>query len=195
MHRLAHLGKKGSTALLRLSITTVVFLFISAHYTPRSEAQANPDGASTELLSDNLDGFYIALAPVAFAVRAENDWDGGFGGEVLLVRIRERSMLTAAGLGIGASRYAREPDRGLGRGTGRLWADLQIASRLPTGTPAGLSVGVATEVDPVIPARWGAQATLWAFVGVIPFVRVGVVQKNGTYIDFGIKVALPVMRI
>ena len=158
-------------------------------------AQSGPEASPEELSPGGLDGFYVALGPVGSVTRSAGAWDGNFGAEAGLVRIREGSALEALGLSVGAGRYAREPERGLGRGTGRVWAELEVGISMPGGLIGGLGGGVVAEVDPVIPARWGAQGTIWVFAGVIPYVRVGRVEKNGTYIDFGIKVALPVLRI
>ncbi len=160
------------------------------------EPETSPvENAERALETDDLDGFYITLGPVMNAVRASGVWDASFGGEALLMRVRERAALSAAGIGLGAARYARAGDRGVDRGSGRVWADFHLATRPLGGPVVGIGIGAAADIDPVIAPRWGAQLTIWAFVGVIPFVRIGTIQKNGAYIDFGIKVALPAVRI
>ncbi|MCG8420256.1 MAG: hypothetical protein MJE77_20180 [Proteobacteria bacterium] len=152
--------------------------------------------ASAEVDSGDLDGFYIALGPVASAVCEGGAWDGGFGGEISLVRVRERGLLTALGVGLGAVRFARAArDDTLGGGIGRAWADVQLGISCWPGPACGIGAGLAAEIDSITPPRWGAQATFWIFMGVIPFIRIGTVQKDGAYIDFGIKVALPAVRI
>lgn len=145
-------------------------------------------GSDVTATSASLDGIYVALGPVASAVYRAGDWDGGFGGELSLWRVRERAPLAAIGLGLGALRLAEG-------GSGRLWGDLQVATARPLGCVVGLGVGPVVEVDQTIPPRWGAQGTLWIFAGAIPYVRLGMAQKNGLYLDFGIKVALPALRI
>ena len=164
---------------------------------PGASESARPAAQAAEdpLETDSLDGFYLTIGPVMNAVRATGSWDASFGGEALLMRVREGSRLTAAGVGLGAARYARAADRGLDRGSGRIWADFHLATRPLGGPVVGIGIGAAAEVDPVIAPRWGAQLTVWVFAGVIPFLRIGTVQKNGAYIDFGIKVALPAVRI
>jgi hypothetical protein len=136
----------------------------------------------------DLDGVYLSLGPTGGAVHTQEGWDSSFGGEISLVRVRERDALGALGLGLGGIRFTAT-DRG------RLWADVQLGSRRPLGLGAGLSAGVTTEIDAVIPPRWGAQATLWMFLGVIPYVRVGTVQQSGLFVDLGVKIALPVFRL
>jgi hypothetical protein len=136
----------------------------------------------------DLDGIYLALGPAGGAVYTRSSWDSGFGGEISLVRVREQEFLGALGLGIGGIRFATE-DRG------RIWADVQLGSRRPLGLGAGLNAGVTAELDAVIPPRWGAQATLWVFLGVLPYVRVGTIQQSGLFVDLGVKIALPVLRL
>ena len=174
---------------------TAICLLISVILVQDLHAQPAPEYTGERPFSADLDGLYLALGPVASAIRAGDAWDGSFGGELLLVRVRERSAVTGLGWAVGASRHARGPDRGLGRGTGRVWTDLLIGTRSIGGLVTGLGAGLVAEVDPVDAPRWGGQASVWLFAGVIPFIRLGAVQKNGTYIDFGIKVALPAVRI
>lgn len=173
------------------------YLIIVISMSLARNASADPEQTPVQgtVATDDLDGLYLALGPVASVMHSGSAYDGSFGGEISLVRVRERAIVRATGLNIGAVRYAQVGARGLGRGYGRMWADLEGAVGRPRGLVAGLALGITAEVDPIEEPRWGAQATIWTFVGVIPFVRVGSVQKNGTYIDFGIKVALPVLRI
>lgn len=134
-----------------------------------------------------LDGQYLLLGPVASVVRSSGSWDSGFGGALSLVRVRERMPVAAVGIGVGGFRLARG-DRGL------LWADFQVGSRRPAGLLMGLTAGVSAEVGEVISTRWGGHAGIWMFVGVVPYARIGVIRKSGTYVDFGIRLALPTYR-
>lgn len=170
------------------------FLF-SLSSVENAEVQAEPVPASDGFHADGLDGFHVAVGPLGAVTRASGEWDGNFGVGAQVMRIREESIVTSLGVGAGASRYARADDAGLGRGSGRVWLESSAGFRLPGGLVMGLGAGVVAEVDAIRPARWGAQGTVWVFAGVIPYVRVGSVEKNGAYIDFGIKVALPVLRI
>lgn len=151
-----------------------------------SSAAADP--APRLRTAADLDGVYFTLGPTGGAVYSRAGWDSGFGGEISVVRLRERELVGALGLGLGGIHFATA-DRG------RVWADLQLGSRRLLGLGAGVSAGASAEIDAVIPPRWGAQATVWVFLGVIPYVRLGAVQKSGVYVDLGVKIALPVFRL
>jgi hypothetical protein len=137
--------------------------------------------------SANLDGVYLAVGPVGSAVHTETSWDAAFGGELTLARITERRPIAALALSLGGHRYSE-------RDTGRLWLEGMAATRWLRGTPIGLAGGPTLEVDRVIPARLGAQATLWAYVGVIPYMRVGAVDKSGIFFEMGLRIPLPAFR-
>jgi hypothetical protein len=135
----------------------------------------------------NLDGVYLALGPVASAVRGEDGWDGGFGGEALVVRVREQDALAAIGLGLGGIRFAQI-------NKGRIWADAVAGTEKLFGVGLGVSLGVTAEVGELQAPRWGWQVTAWAFTGVVPYVRVGQVEQSGSFVDAGIKITLPALR-
>lgn len=135
----------------------------------------------------NLDGLYLALGPVASAVHSDDGWDGGFGGELMLVRVREQSPLAGLGIAAGGVRFAEA-------GNGRLWGDALIATKKLFGVGIGVSGGLAVEVGDLQAPRFGWQATLWGFAGVLPYIRVGAVEQSGTFVDAGIKLALPAIR-
>ena len=135
----------------------------------------------------DLDGVYFLLGPVASAVYSSDDWDGGIGGEVLLVRVQERRTIAGYGLGAGAIRLV-EGDKG------RLWADAMVGTKRLFDVGLGLSAGVTAEVGDTQAARLGWQATVWGYAGVIPYLRVGQVRTSGTFVDAGIKIALPAFR-
>jgi hypothetical protein len=146
------------------------------------------DASADELQSTaDLDGVYIALGPVASLVRVESEWDGAFGGELMLVRVTENHPIGALGLAFGGVAFAE-------REGGRLWADALVATNKTFGISTGLSLGPTVEVHEVTPPRWGGQATLWVYAGVIPYVRVGAVADAGTFVDIGIKISLPALR-
>lgn len=146
-----------------------------------------PDGAPAPaaVRVTSLDGTYLALGPAAAFVHADGQWDGGFGGEISLVRVRERERVAALGLAAGALRLAAV-DRG------RVWAELLAGSRL-AGLHAGLAAGATMEIDETRPPRWGGHATVWIFAGVVPYARLGVVEEGGPFAEMGIKIALPVV--
>lgn len=134
----------------------------------------------------DLDGVHLALGPVASLVRTGARWDGGFGGEISLIQVRERAWLSALGVGAGALRLAAE-DRG------RSWLELQVGARV-AGVHAGLGAGASVDFDGVRPPRWGGHCTLWFFAGVIPYARVGVVEEGGSFAELGVRIALPALR-
>jgi hypothetical protein len=135
----------------------------------------------------DLDGLYVVLGPLGHAMRMEGAWDGAFGGELALVHVRQSRTPSALGVALGAESYSA-------REGGRLWADLLAGTRTPLGGAVGLSAGFGAEVHDVVPPRFGIQATLWVFAGVVPFVRVGRFEKTGTFVDVGLKIALPALR-
>lgn len=137
--------------------------------------------------SADLDGIYLAIGPVGSALRTEEAWDAAFGGELTLARITERRPIAVLALSVGGHRYSE-------RDTGRLWIEGMAATRRVLDTPIGLALGPTLEVDRVIPARVGAQATLWAYAGVIPYMRLGAVAKSGAFFEIGLRIPLPAFR-
>lgn len=150
-------------------------------------AATGPAGAEPLRATRDMDGSYVEIGPLGSLVRVAEKWDGGFGGELAVVRLREHAPLSALGLAAGAMRFAHADNY-------RVWADVLVANRPLLGVLVGMSGGAVVELDEVVPPRWGAQGTLWFFAGVVPYVRLGSVQKTGIFIDFGIKVALPAFR-
>lgn len=154
---------------------------------PAADSASPSEGTSPRRLAGDLDGSYLALGPLAGLIYGDPDWNRGFGGELTLVRVRERAPIGAAGIALGGLRYSE------GEG-GRVWLDIYAGTRRIAGAMTGLGAGITAEISPIAHARWGGHASLWVFAGVIPFVRIGVVQKSGLYVDFGVKVALPALR-
>ena len=172
-------------------ILGTLFLCSSSGRSSTARADTPPEpraaAAGAAAARGGLDGSYLLLGPVAGMVRANGSWESGFGGALSLVRVRERRSLAALGLGIGALRLARG-DRGL------LWADFQVGSRRLAGLLMGFTAGVSADVGELISMRLAGHAGVWVFAGVVPYARIGVMQKSGTYVDFGIRVALPTFR-
>lgn len=137
--------------------------------------------------STDLSGTYVAIGPLGSAVHVEGAWSGGFGGELTFARVNERRRLLGLGLSLGALQYTE-------RSGGRIWADLFASTRTVFGVATGVSLGAVVEVDQVRPGRWGGQATLWVYSGVIPYLRVGSVQRGGAFVDVGLKIPLPALR-
>jgi hypothetical protein len=135
----------------------------------------------------DLDGIYITAGPVVAGVHVADEWLSAAGLEVSVVRLRERRIPTLLGVDAGGVSY-------VGRAGGRLWLELETAVREPLPLAVGLSVGPTLEVDPVRPPRLGVEATLWTFVGFIPYVRVGALRETGSFLETGIMIKVPARR-
>lgn len=134
----------------------------------------------------DLDGTYLWLGPIGAASRIENDWDSMFGGDLTIVRVRERRPLAAVGATFGASKWTA-------RDGGRLWLDALAGTRLGSRI-YGLSAGPLVELAELAHPRLGASVGIWGFFAITPFARVGVVDELGAFAEVGIHVALPVYR-
>lgn len=134
----------------------------------------------------DLDGLYLWLGPTGAASHVDGQWDSTFGAQLAVVRVRERSALGAIGGAFGASRWTE-------RGGGRLWLDAVAGTRLG-GRMVGATAGAILELGELNHPRPGGSIGLWAFVGVTPFARVGVVEDLGTFAEIGVHIALPVIR-
>jgi len=135
----------------------------------------------------NLDGLYVTLGPVATANRIEGTWDSAFGLETGAYRVREHHAVAALGLSLGTLWFSE-------RAGGRGWLQVEVATKL-SGLAVGLSAGPNVELSEHEHPRFGGQIMLWTFVGVMPFARVGMTDEAGVYVDFGLRLALPVLRL
>lgn len=138
----------------------------------------------------DLDGEYVFLGPVGGIVQIEGLWDGAFGAQVALVRVRERRVLSAAGLLVSGARYSE-------RDGGRLWFEGVVGTRRIPGlrrTLVGISAGPALELGTVQHPRAGVTGSAWVFAGVIPYVRAGTFDEAGSFVEVGLALALPVGR-
>lgn len=168
-------------------LVSVILLCALAVLERGAHAQAKPSRSDPLPSTADLDGTLFALGPVAAAVYAGEAWDGGFGGEVMLVRIREGRPLAALGIAAGGIRFAEA-------GNGRLWVDVLVGTKKLFGVGLGVSGGLAVEVGDLQRPRFGWQATLWGYAGVLPYVRVGDVEDSGFFMDAGVKITLPAIR-
>ncbi|MDX2088226.1 MAG: hypothetical protein SFX73_10260 [Kofleriaceae bacterium] len=134
----------------------------------------------------DLDGTYLWLGPTAAASHVDNEWDSTFGGHLALLRVRERAALGLVGASIGGSLWTE-------RGGGRVWFDGVIGTRLGSRT-VGATLGPLLELGELNHPRIGGSVGVWAFLGVTPFVRAGVVQELGGFAEIGVHIALPVFR-
>lgn len=134
----------------------------------------------------SLDGLHVWLGPVGAASHVEGAWDSTFGADLSIVRVREGSRLGAIGVTGGASRWTA-------RGGGRIWLDGVAGTRLG-GRLYGASIGPIVELAELAHPRLGGSVGLWAFFGVTPFARVGVIEDLGAFAEVGLHLALPVFR-
>jgi len=134
----------------------------------------------------DLDGTYVWLGPTGAASRIDATWDSTFGGQLAIVRVRERSPLGVIGGAAGASLWTE-------REGGRLWLDAVVGTRVG-GRMLGATVGPVLELSQLSHPRLGASLGVWAFLGVTPFARVGYVDELGGFAEVGIHLALPVLR-
>lgn len=127
------------------------------------------------------------LGPLATVSYTEDVWQGAFGGQLLAVLVRERARLSSLGLLLGGARYTALDG-------GRLWADALVGSRV-AGVHVGLTLGATARADGITPPRLGAQATLWLFAGVVPYLRAGAIERDGAFVELGLQLMLPVFRL
>jgi hypothetical protein len=135
--------------------------------------------------SDDLDGTYLWLGPSGAASHIDAEWDSTVGAGATLIRVRERDLLAVIGGTLGASRWTV-------RGGGRVWLDGLVGTRLLR--MVGVSAGPLLELSELAHPRFGGSFGLWAFVGVTPFVRAGMVSELGGFVEVGVHIALPVFR-
>jgi hypothetical protein len=134
----------------------------------------------------NLDGLYVWLGPVGAAGRLDATWDSTFGADLSIVRVREGSRLGAIGATAGGAQWTE-------RGGRRLWLDAVVGTRLG-GRMVGASIGPLLELPETAHARLGGSVGVWAFFGVTPFARFGVIEKYGGFAEIGLHLSLPVFR-
>lgn len=157
---------------------------VTADPPPRSsEPRVGPSG---ERPSWDLDGQYLWLGPAGAASRVEGAWDTTFGAEATVVRVREGAPLGAIGGSAGASLWTE-------RDGGRIWVDAVAGTRL-AGRMYGATIGPLVELSALAHPRLGGSVGVWAFFGVVPYARVGIVDELGAFAEVGLHIALPVLR-
>jgi hypothetical protein len=71
------------------------------------------------------------------------------------------------------------------------------------GALVGISAGIAAEWEPFVreqgmsnlpTPRLGAVASVWVFAGVVPYVGVGTFAQSGSFVEIGVRLALPAIR-
>ena len=140
----------------------------------------------------DLDGLYFWIGPSGAASWGKGPeqmaatWDSTIGADATVIDIRERESLAALGGSFGGSKWTA-------RGGGRLWLDGLAGTKLG-GAMVGASLGPILELSDVSHPRIGGSVGIWAFFGVTPYARVGVVDGLGTFAEVGLHLALPVLR-
>jgi hypothetical protein len=134
----------------------------------------------------DLDGTYVWLGPTGAASHIDGSWDSTFGAHLAILRVRERSPLGVFGASAGGSLWTE-------RGGGRVWLDGVVGTRLGSRM-VGATLGPILELGELNHPRVGGSVGMWAFLGVTPFVRAGVVQELGGFAEIGVHIALPVLR-
>jgi hypothetical protein len=142
-------------------------------------------GATPAWAAEPLDGTYLTIGPVGAAARVGAAWVSAVGLELSVVNVSERRLPVALGGTVGGVSYA-------GRAGGRFWIEGELALGGPL--PLGLGVGPAVEVDRVRPFRPGGQATIWIFVGIVPYARVGALRDTGLFFEAGAMLKIPARR-
>ncbi len=137
--------------------------------------------------SANLDGNHLWLALWGARTEAAYGYDSCVGGELAITRVREGEALGLVGGTLGGGRYAESDDK-------RLWANAVAGTRRGTGWMLGGSAGAVLELSPTARPKLGATVGVWAFVGVVPFARVGAMEGRGAFLELGVEIALPVLR-
>jgi hypothetical protein len=136
--------------------------------------------------SSDLDGGYLWLGITGAATREDGAWDSTFGGDVAVLRVRERSVLDVVGVGFTGTRMATEA-------RWRLSLDGVAGTRIG-GVLAGVAVGPSLELARLDHPRAGVTATAWVFAGITPFVRMGVLLDGTGFVDVGARLSFPVTR-
>ena len=135
-------------------------------------------------MAGDLDGTYLTAGPVAGALAIQDTWNSAVGAELSLVRLREGQFPALLGVSVGGVVFDSAP--GL-----RSWAEVELGiDRWPV--KFGVSAGLAAQFDRVVPPHFGAQATLWVFAGIVPYVRIGVLEELGSYFEAGLMIKIPV---
>jgi hypothetical protein len=135
----------------------------------------------------NLDGHYIWLGVSGAATRDDGTWDSVFGMELTVLRVRESAVLGVVGVGLAGSRIATDE-------RWRVTLEAVVGTRLAGRTTAGLAIGPTVDLAELAHPEYGISARAWVFVGITPYVRVGVMADGSKYVDLGAQLSLPIAR-
>jgi hypothetical protein len=135
----------------------------------------------------DLDGWYLWLGPGGGAAWIDDRWYSTFGAAATVVRVRERAWLGALGVSVGAARWTE-------RDGGRVWLDALVGTRRVGGVMVGASLGPLLELGDLRHPKMGGAGAIWLFAGVVPYVRLGVVDAAGEFFEAGVQLSLPALR-
>src|SRR5262249_29825361 len=117
----------------------------------------------------------------------EGAWDSVVGGTASLLRLRENEALALVGGRVTGARWAEAHG-------GRVGVEGVVGIR-PFGMLFGASAGPMIDLGDLHHPRVGGCATIWCFAGVVPYLRVGVIEASGGFIEAGLELPLPVWRL
>jgi hypothetical protein len=167
------------------ALLIVLVLTTRAWSEPASSARSWPH---TRLdTTADLDGTYLWIGPGGGAARIDGSWYSSFGGTATVVRVRERAWLGVTGASVGAARWTV-------RGGGRVWLDGMLGTRRLVGATLGTSLGPMLELGDDHHPKIGMSGTIWVFAGVVPYVRLGVIDAAGGFLEAGVQLSLPAWR-
>ncbi len=145
-------------------------------------ARADADELPSPL---DLDGWYVTVGPLGAAVDVAGQWISAAGGELSVAQLAEARIPAVLGVCAGGVSYGS-------RAGGRLWLEAEVGLERPLPFALGIGIGAAAEVATVGPTRLGAQATLWAIGGLVPYVRVGALETTGGFFEAGVMFKVPI---
>jgi len=179
-------ARRGESARCAYALLTVATLLCATGGGPAAWAGTGRQPAGDSAHAESSSHF-LAVTILGSAVRVDGDWDSGFGGEIALGSLTERHALAAWAASVDFVAYSE-------RSGGRAALELAAGTRWPAGLLVGVAAGPVVEVDDVRRPRAGGQASIWLFAGVVPYARVGAVEKGGAFVDLGLRIPLPVWR-
>jgi hypothetical protein len=161
--------------------------FVPTQTSPDPPVRPPPEPSPVLPPTWDLDGLYLWLGPIGAVGREAAVWDSTFGGDLALVRVREREPLGALGLTVGASKWTTHDG-------GRIWLDGLVGTEPVGHVMVGLTAGALLELDQISAPRIGGTVGLWAYDAIAPYVRVGYIDDLGGFVEFGLHIPLPVYR-
>lgn len=164
----------------------VVAALVVAVAVPSASAEPAPRSHALRSVGD-LDGLHLFVGPIGAATHVGDGWDSAWGGSLAIMRIRERAWLGTAGAWLGAAHYGATDG-------GRVWIDGVAGTRRLVGKMVGVGAGPVVELGSLRHPRFGAQASIWCYAGVVPYARLGVLDASGPFVELGVSLSIPALR-